>query len=312
MAYKIPDDITAKVKTLSDNTNKNKKYENLYNKLDKINSKFDTSNDKIDVPNNVSLERLEFNKPSSEEIKKQSETLLNDYKNSGLNNIENTYKQKYDELNTSKTNAITQTDETKQKLSNYYANAKNNAEIQASNRGLNRSSIIVNQLNAFTQNEIDDYKALDEKLGDQINAINFELNALNSQKENAVNNFNIAYAVKLQEKITELNNDLAKKEQEVQKYNNEIALKEAEFNKDVDELRKKIEDDNYNKSVDLVNLYGKYGSGVVEKVKQDELVRVAKQFILSLSNSEREELLADETFKNKMGANYTKLLKELG
>ena len=263
------------------------------------------------MPDSITLDRIDFKKPSNEEIKLNSENLLADYKNSGIKNIEDNYKLKYDELNSNKSEAINQTENTKNNLKQYYENAKTNAEYEASKRGLNRSSIIVNQLDAFSNAEINDYKELDQKLGDQINAINFEINALSSQKQNALNSFNISYAVKLQEKIDELNTKLSKTEQEVIKYNNDIALKEAEYNKEISELKQKFENDSFDSSLDLAELYGKYGSGVIEKVKQDQLLLVAKQYLLSLPSSEQQELLNDQEFKNKLGSSYNKLISEL-
>lgn len=311
MSYSIPDSITAKVQTIASTENKKKKYSDLYSKLDSVNNMFSTSSNAENIPNNITLNKMEFNKPSADEIKTNSENLLADYKNSGIKNIEDSYKQKYDELNSNKSDAINQTESTKNSLSKYYENAKTNAEHEASKRGLNRSSIIVNQLNAFSNAEINDYKELDNKLSNQINAINFEINALSSQKQNALNSFNIAYAVKLQEKIDELNENLNKKEQEVIKYNNEIALKEAEFNKDLSELKQKMENNNFDNSLDISEIYGKYGSGVLDKVKQDQLVNTAKQFLLSLPENEQKELLNDEIFKNKMGSSLNKLISEL-
>lgn len=311
MSYTVPDSITAKVQAIASSENKKKKYSDLYNKLDLVNNMFSTNINADNLPENITLNKMEFKKPTNEEIKTNSENLLADYKNSGIKNIEDSYKLKYDELNSNKTDAVNQTENTKNNLSKYYENAKTNAEYEASKRGLNRSSIIVNQLNAFSDAEINDYKELDKRLGDQINAINFEINALGTQKQNALNNFNISYAVKLQEKIDELNNDLAKKEQEVIKYNNEIALKEAEFNKEISELKQKMDSDSFDKSLDISEIYGKYGSGVLEKVKQDQLVIAAKQFLLSLPENEQQEILNDENFKSKMGSAFNKLISEL-
>ena len=311
MSYKVPDSITAKVQQIAVSENKKKKYSDLYNKLDQVNNKFSTNVNNENLPDSITLDRIDFKKPSNEEIKLNSENLLADYKNSGIKNIEDNYKLKYDELNSNKSEAINQTENTKNNLKQYYENAKTNAEYEASKRGLHRSSIIVNQLDAFSNAEINDYKELDQKLGDQINAINFEINALSSQKQNALNSFNISYAVKLQEKIDELNTKLSKTEQEVIKYNNDIALKEAEYNKEISELKQKFENDSFDSSLDLAELYGKYGSGVIEKVKQDQLLLVAKQYLLSLPSSEQQELLNDQEFKNKLGSSYNKLISEL-
>ena len=161
MSYKVPDSITAKVQQIAVSENKKKKYSDLYNKLDQVNNKFSTNVNNENLPDSITLDRIDFKKPSNEEIKLNSENLLADYKNSGIKNIEDNYKLKYDELNSNKSEAINQTENTKNNLKQYYENAKTNAEYEASKRGLNRSSIIVNQLDAFSNAEINDYKELD-------------------------------------------------------------------------------------------------------------------------------------------------------
>lgn len=309
-SYKIPEEITKKVQAInSQNKNKNKLQE-IYDALDNVSNKFSVSDSKVSVPQKVTLEKMEFTKPTNAEIKQNSENLLADYKNTSIQNINNEYKLKEDELFSNKQSLINSTENTKNQLNTYYDNAKANAESQALKRGLARSSIIINQLDAFDNEKIKDYKVLDEELSGQINAINFELNGLSSQKQAALNNFDVAYAVKLQEKINELTAELNKKEAEVIEYNNEISLQEAKFNKDVDELASELNKSNINEVYDLIDLYGKYGQNVVEKVKSDQLYNTAKQFLSGLTKEEISLVLQDEAFKQKVGSVYDKLVLE--
>ncbi len=73
--------------------------------------------------------------------------------------------------------------------------------------------------------------------------------------------------LKSKKKINSLNEELNKKESEVIKYNNEIALKEAEYNKKIDELKNELAKSNREDATKQVDLYGKYGSKIVEKAK---------------------------------------------
>ncbi len=309
MSYKIPDSITAKVQKINADAQKKSKFEEIYKSLDAINSKFSVK--KEDYPQNISLQKIEFERPTDEQIKKQVEQNLAEYKQNELNKIDEQFYEKSLELNKNKESAKTQTDLTKQNLDTYYKQAAKSAEDQALKRGLQRSSIIVNQLDAFSKEQIEDYKQLDLELGNQINSINFQLNALNAQKQNALNNFDISYAVKLQEQISKLNEDLQNKEQEVQKYNNDIMLKEAEFNKSLAEAKQKASENQQDYDLDIAELYGKYGSGIINKVKQEQLIATAKQFLNSLPKAEQAELLGDSTFIEKLGDVYDKLLREM-
>ena len=119
MSYKVPDSITAKVQQIAVSENKKKKYSDLYNKLDQVNNKFSTNVNNENLPDSITLDRIDFKKPSNEEIKLNSENLLADYKNSGIKNIEDNYKLKYDELNSNKSEAINQTENTKNYLKHF-------------------------------------------------------------------------------------------------------------------------------------------------------------------------------------------------
>lgn len=309
-SYKVPYYVTKKVEDIELSEKQKESVNNINSALDNVAQKYAGSN-QSSVPNKIELERMEFQKPTEQEIYSQSENSLKEYKQAGIKEIEDDYKLKEDKLYSNKSELIESNNNAKQNLENYYSNAVENAENQALKRGLARSSIIVNQLDAFEKEKIADYKALDKELSDQINTINFELNALTSQKQNALNNFDITYAVKLQEKINSLNKELSEKENEVVKYNNEIAIKEAEFNKDVDELKNEIAKSNWEDVVDVMEIYGKYGQNVVNKVKSDEIYNEAKKLLKNLSKDEIAYVLQDESFKLRLGDNYAKLVEEL-
>lgn len=308
--YKISDDTTKEILNLSNEQKKKKNADELINKLNSINNQFSSSGSESSVPNNLELERVNFAKKTDDEIKTQAESELNHFKDSSIKKLEDENKTKEDELYKNKDSLIEQTKEQKTTLSGYYDSAKENANNEALKRGLARSSIIINQLDAFDKQQINDYKALDYKLTNKIEAINFELNGLSGELENALNDFNISFAVQLQDKINSLTKELKEKETEVAKYNNEIALKEAEFNKDLSELKNELENVDWSKGVDMLEIYGKYGSNIVSKFMQDNLYNETKNFLNGLSKEEALELLNDEVIKAKLGNLHEVLLKE--
>ena len=58
-------------------------------------------------------------------------------------------------------------------------------------------------------------------------------------KESALTSFDISYAMKLQNKISSLNAEIAKEQEKVLKYNKEIAKQEADYIKEQEKLRRK-------------------------------------------------------------------------
>lgn len=309
MNYNLPDMVVGQVTKLVDEEKKKKNLSDINSKIDSITVKYGGSN-QTSVPDKISLEKMEFSKPSQSEIVRQSEDSLRDYRSVGLQNIEDEFKLKEDNLNSNKDDILESNNQAKQKLDNYYADAITSIENQALKRGLSRSSIVINQIDAFEKDKINEYKNLDAQLSNQINAINFELSALNSQKQTALNNFDVTYAVKLQEKINSLNQELSEREAEVIKYNNEIALKEANFNKEVDELKNKLGSASWEDAIDMVKLYGEYGPNVVNRVKSDEIYNSVKDYFKNLTREEILYIMSDADFKKKLGDNYTKLVNE--
>jgi hypothetical protein len=307
--YKLPNDLTNQVMLITNEQKKKKTANDLLNSINEINNKFNPSTN-VETLNNVQLERLNFNKKSNEEIESQAKNMLADFKNAGIKKIEDNNVSKQNELLNNKKDVEQKTIENKNQVSNYYEEAKNDASDEALKRGLSRSSIVINQLNAYDNNAIEEYKKLDKDLTNKTDAINFELNALNGQLQDALNDFNISYAVKLQEKINGLNEELKKEEEEILKYNNEIAIKEAQFNNDLTKLQKELEDSDWDKNIDLVDIYGKYGSNVVSKIKQENILSATKQYLNGLSKQEALEIINDKDIKLALGSLYDILLKE--
>ena len=311
--YKTNDKVTTDVVNISNETVKKKKVDEILKQLEGINNKFKTQVQQDGLPNNVELERLHQNEKTTDQIKQEAESSLVDYKNAQINSIQSESDNRKKDLVENKNILNESVAEQKDNLKNYYDTAKQSASDEALKRGLARSSIVVSQLSAFDNNQIENFKKLDEQLTNKVDAINFELQGLNSELDSALNDFNIAYAVKLQDKINALNTELNNSNAQITKYNNEIALKEAEYNQKLVELKNDMENQRFDNETDILDIYGKYGSGVVAKVVQDSLYDAMKKQLAGLSKQEIAELINDPNVKSMLGNNvYSVLVKEFG
>ncbi len=303
--YKISDDITKKVLTSGKKDEKDKKVQELINKLNETSQKFTLTNQNNDVSvENVSLERKQAKELSDEQINELASNELQDYKNSNISAIKDESKLKEQQLNENKQTLEKSADEQKSNILAYYDQAKENVSNQALQRGLARSSIVINQLGAFDENQINDLNKIDAELTQKVNNINFELSGLNGELQKALNDFDISYAVKLKDKINNLNTELEKEQNKIIEYNNQIALQEAQFNKSLDELREKLSSSDWDKQSNLADIYGKYGSGVVNRIVQESLYQTAKNYLKDFSHDEVLKLLQDENFKKSLGSAY--------
>ena len=286
-SYTFSKDDTDKV------TQKTQDYSNMLDDFKKVDDKYNLTTD------NITFEKQTFTRPSDEEIKTSAQNSLENYKQTSLQNIEDDYNQKRSDISNQidelKNSAQSQKQETKE----LYSSLKNDASNDALKRGLARSSIVINVLDVFDQNMIDEINKINEEIGTKVESLNNQKSLLNEQRQSALNAFDIAYAVELSTKIDEINAELAEEEQKVIEYNNKIAEKEAEYeaqrNKD---------------TLDRAEFIEKYGEDAILSLKQNEKYEIALNYLNTLSKEEAlNELDSNSTFSYELGPTYFNRLK---
>jgi len=295
--YIIDDETTNKVK---DTTSVSKNILEQFGDVDKKYSVGEQSDVSLD------LKEMTYDAPTQEEVSKNAENSLQSYKNENVNSIITEYDTKKDAIDKSieslKESSKNQSDEIK----NVYKNVKENASNDAIKRGLARSSIIVNTLNSYDNNMIKDLSDLTEETNKEIVSLNTKKEDLNTQKEVALSNFDIEYAVKLQEKINSINSEIAKAQENVIKYNNEIAKEKAKWEREQKEQ-------NYQKNQDLIDNIGKYGIYTILIMKQNEKFEIARDYFKNVDKETAlKELENNSSYKENLGPNnYATLIDEI-
>jgi len=195
----IDDESTGKVLEIASSNNGDE----LINKIKNFTSKFEGSTNNV-PENNVSFEKLDNIKIDDEQIRNKAEEELFDYKKENYDKILNQTAEREDELLENKASLKENYNAAVENIANSYDKVRESASNDALKRGLQRSSIVINKLDAFNQDEINTYNALNKELTDSLNEIDFELNSLEAQQELALDEFDITYAVKLNNKISSL------------------------------------------------------------------------------------------------------------
>lgn len=295
--YIFDDETTKKI---NDSTTKAKSVFEQFNDIDNRYSNLANTDNKLE------LEKVEYTKPTQSQVQKRAQESLESYKNSSINSINENFDKKNQNINedieSAKKNNLNEINSIKQN----YENVKQNAKDDAIKRGLARSSIIVNTLSNLDQNMIDSLTNKANELNSALTSFENEKNLLEVQKQNALTNFDIEYAVKLQDKITEINSEIEQKQQEVLEYNNKIAEKEAQWEKDNSEKA-------YDKTVEMAKLMAEHGITVFEILKQNEKYGIAKNHFQTLSKEDAiNELKNNSDYLKHLGSSfYNKLLTEL-
>ena len=208
-------------------TEKTKNYSDLLSNFKRVDEKYNFSDNQ-----DLDLQQKTFQGKTDDEIKKQAQDSLQDYKQTGINDIEKSYDDKKSNLEKEIQLAKNSGEEKKKETSSLYSSLKEDAKQDALKRGLARSSIVINMLDAFDKNMLNEYKKINDDITSKIQNLSSQKSLLDEQKQNALNSFDISYALKLSNKIDEVNEKLKQEEQKILEYNNEIAEKEAAFTSD--------------------------------------------------------------------------------
>ena len=295
--YIIDDNTTKKVK---DTTLKTKSVLDKFNDVDK---KYTVGN-KID--SKLSLQKIDYKAPSQDEVLSKAQNSLNDYKSNSIDSINNKYNLQNSQIDKSINNLKSNEKVQKANIENAYSQVKEKASNDAIKRGLARSSIIVNKLSDYDNKMINDLEVLSNETSNKINSLNTQKNTLELEKSNALKSFDIEYAIKLQDKINSINEDIAKNEESAIKYNNQITELETKWNKEV-------EKENNDREMEMADFIAKNSIFTVNNIKRNEKYGIAKEYFNQLDKQTAiAELESNSAYKENLGDTlYDQLLREL-
>lgn len=286
-----------------------KDIEELTSQFEEVDSKFDLNNKSSKIEGDLNLTRLEDVSKTADEISKLAKDSLKEYYNM---NIENINSNANNNIETLKKSLISQTENAnnlKEKVANNVEEVKQNASNDALKRGLARSSIVINQLNAFDNAKLEEYNKIDAELTTAVNDINSEIESLNFEKEKALKEFDLTYASKLNEKINSLTDELAEKQAEITKYNNEIAQIEKEYENDKLKFNNDSNQQDFENSMQLNEFVAKYGANALNTVKNSEKFEYAYAYFKSLPKEQAYEEIKnnEESLRKQLGSYYNQL-----
>lgn len=247
-----------------------KDLEELSELFHEVDSKYNKDNSLTKIEGELNLTKLDDVNKTADEISKLAEDSLKEYYSTNIKNINNSNSNAMQDLEKSINTKTENANTLKESINKNYQEVKQDASNDALKRGLARSSIVINKLNAFDNAKIQEYNKIDKELTDSINEINSNIAALNAEKENALSEFNITYAAKLNDKINNLTEELAEKQAEVVKYNNEIAQIEAEYEKGKVDYNNGLLQQDFENTMELNEFIAKYGANALNTVKNNE------------------------------------------
>lgn len=192
------------------------------------------------------LKTLTYSAPTDADLLKTAENGLVDYKRNGIESIKSNSEENAKALDLKKTNYMVDMAGEIDALDADYKAASNNIDNDVLKRGLARSSVAVNQKSELENSYMNQAASVRESYRAKITEIDKEISEIDQKLKAALNDFNLSYAIKLNDSLNSLKAEREKKQNEVIKYNNEIAKAQAEL----DANRLKAEGDIYGKALD--------------------------------------------------------------
>lgn len=275
----------------------------------KLDLTFDSTKDDI----SLNLERQKYSRPSDEEIRKQAEDSLKSYEDKEQKGIENEYAAGNRKLDEESQKLGDDFESQTKKVEQTYENAKENNKNTFIRRGLSRSSIMQENLKNLDESKNAAQDTLAKELKQNLEKITIERDLLETQKQSALESFNIAYAVKLSEKINKLTESAKQAEDAVTKYNNQLEEKEKKFalsqqEHNIKQDNQKLKDNKF--VLDYINEYGRVGlDWLIAKEKltaaKDSIKGLSKeQALAQIERDGYRDILGDSVYKSLI--NYVK------
>lgn len=275
----------------------------------KLDLTFDSTKDDI----SLNLERQKYSRPSDEEIRKQAEDSLKSYEDKEQKGIENEYAAGNRKLDEESQKLGGDFESQSKKIEQTYENAKESNKNTFIRRGLSRSSIMQENLKNLDESKNVAQDTLAKELKQNLEKITIERDLLETQKQSALESFNIAYAVKLSEKINKLTESAKQAEDAVAKYNNQLEEKEKKFalsqqEHNIKQDNQKVKDNKF--VLDYINEYGRVGlDWLIAKEKltaaKDSIKGLSKeQALAQIERDGYRDILGDSVYKSLI--NYVK------
>lgn len=294
---------------LSDEQKKQK--QKVLNDINSIQKSFDlmAPDEKKDYAPN--LTRLDLKEQNDNIVEREAKGNLAYYKAKNENDIESNYGQQ-------KQNILEQIDKANENIGVKVNDIKNDATQQKEdaknaliNKNIVRSSIYQNLISDIEKNELASLDNAKAEIDSKVEKLTSKLSQLDSEKQNALELFDIAYAIKLQDEIDGINKKISDYNTQAIKYNNSIEQKEKQLQEKYDSAYQDYVNEVEERNRKVLEFASKYGVGLSNVRVQKQKYEIVKSFLNTLDKQSALEMLNEnDDFKNAIGETYFNTLLE--
>ena len=307
------DKLSSQAKIENVNKDLDSKKNEVLEKIKEIEKKYSLEEFEPKEITSLGLEKKEFDRPTNEEIFKEAEDLLRAEKENELKKIETDFSSKFSKLDNKVLDAnVEKEDDIESALKEFNKNLKTTTN-NSIKKGVSRSSIFDEAVKAIENDSSNKISNIEEDFSREIKKLQEERNILEQQKDNALRSFDISYAVKLENKINKISNEIEKQQKAVDDFNANVEKQEKANveaqEKANQEEQKRIE----KKNKEILGLQEKLGDEF-ESHKNKEKYDVVLEYLLSIPKDVAiSELENDKIYEAMLGnyfpAIYSQILK---
>lgn len=251
----------------------------------------------------VKLEETKYDAPTDAQLEKLAVGSLVDYKTQGEAAIRKENADSGAALRTKLDAAVSGRDGELTALDGEYNAAARNIDNDVIKRGLARSSIAATQKGALEADRAKSAAAIRESYGKRISELDSEISMLGAKLQTALDDFNVSYAVKLNETLAALKAEREDKIAAAAKYNNEVRAKQAAL----DAERLKTESELYTAALKQQDVATDLD--VLSKDKREviykEVYKKMDEYLASLSKEQAKREIRNHTlYRDHLSDNY--------
>ena len=299
-------------KTTNSDSNFEEAKQNVLNKLQEIEDKYTILEFVPEETTSLGLEKQEFTAPTEDEIRLEAEKSLSAQKENEREEIENTYEGKFNNLNNEVEDVALERDEDVEAAASNFRSSLRDATNSSIKQGISRSSIYDEAVKAIEGERNSLISAAEDEFNREMSRLEKEIDLLQRQKDNALEAFDISYAIKLEDKIADINKDIANKQKEVEKYNENVDKLEAENLKAQEQANAQRQQEIEKHNEELLKQIEKLGEAGVAQQKLKERSGVVLDFLMSIPKDVAlSELTKDNYYETLLGSYYPSVYAQI-
>lgn len=256
---------------------------------------------------------LDEKKYDEQDIKDKAENSLSSYKNQNEFNIEKNYQNEKTKNEQNIEDTLKELASGEKDIKDLANKAKEEAKENSVSRGLGNSSIYSTKIDDIENEKTIALSEIKSQAESKVNDLKRKSADLERQRDTALANFEIEYAVKLQKEIDSLTNDITDYNNKIVEYNNKLKENEAKKKAEFDEKYKKEVERVEERNQEILKFLDKYGYGALNAQINKQKVDIVNEYLNTLDKQTALlVLMEDESFKNLIGeAEFNKILTQV-